>query len=143
MEITAELIAPCEPIVLFELVDDLERYPEWLEIVPAASVVEEGVWNIDLRGRVGPFARTKRLRMARTVWQPPTRVVFERDELDDRDHSTWRLSIDIEQIDIGSQLEMSLFYSGSLLQPVVERLLRDEIELSRARLLNLVSPQIA
>jgi len=143
VEITAELIAPCEPIVLFELVDDLERYPEWLEIVPAASVVEEGVWNIDLRGRVGPFARTKRLRMARTVWQPPTRVVFERDELDDRDHSTWRLSIDIEQIDIGSQLEMSLFYSGSLLQPVVERLLRDEIELSRARLLNLVSPQIA
>ena len=143
MEITAELIAPCEPIVLFELVDDLERYPEWLEIVPAASLVEEGVWNIDLRGRVGPFARTKRLRMARTVWQPPTRVVFERDELDDRDHSTWRLSIDIEQSDIGSQLEMSLFYSGSLLQPVVERLLRDEIELSRTRLLNLVSPQIA
>lgn len=143
MEITAELIAPCEPIVLFELVDDLERYPEWLEIVPAASAVEEGVWNIDLRGRVGPFARTKRLRMARTVWQPPTRVVFERDELDDRDHSTWRLSIDIEQIDIGSQLEMSLFYSGSLLQPVVERLLREEIELSRTRLLNLVSPQIA
>jgi len=38
---------------------------------------------------------------------------------------------------------MTLHYGGGLFQPMVERVLRDEIERSRQRLLALVSADIA
>ncbi|HEY6414605.1 MAG TPA: hypothetical protein VIX41_00150, partial [Acidimicrobiales bacterium] len=73
MDVTADLLAPCTPERLFGWVDDLAHYPEWLDIVPRATPVEaqDGdpgpAWSVDLRGRLGPFARSKRLRMVRTV----------------------------------------------------------------------------
>ena len=63
MDVTATLTAPCAPEVLYRAVADLGLYPEWLDIVPRA-VAEEGnepAWIVDLRGRLGPFARSKRL----------------------------------------------------------------------------------
>lgn len=140
MDIEAELEAPCPPGDLFDWVSDLARYPQWLEIVTEADPVEEGIWAVDLRGRMGPLARTKRLRMVRTEHRAPTTVVFERDELDERDHSPWRLAVQIHETSGGSHLHMHLHYGGGLFQPVIERVLKDEIEKSRHRLLALVSP---
>ena len=40
----------------------------------------------------------------------------------------------------GARLRMTLHYGGGLFQPVIERVLRDEIERSRQRLLALVTP---
>ena len=143
MDVTAKLDAPCAPDVLFAVVDDLSRYPHWLDIVPRA-VPEEGrgdepEWTVDLRGRLGPFARSKRLRMVRTTHDVPARVVFERRELDGRDHSPWVLSAEVEPDgDSGSRLTMHLHYGGGLWGPVLERLLRDEIESSKERLLALL-----
>ena len=42
----------------------------------------------------------------------------------------------------GSQLEMVLHYGGGLFGPVLERVLRDEIERSRLRLLALITDGI-
>ena len=84
MDVTADLLAPCSPERLFGWVDDLAHYPEWLDIVPRATPVEarDGdpgpAWSVDLRGRLGPFARSKRLRMVRTVHEAPERVRFDR-----------------------------------------------------------------
>jgi len=144
MDVTASLEAPCSPEELYEWVADLGRYPQWLDIVPRA-VSEEGddgaaAWIVDLRGRLGPFARSKRLRMVRTVDEPPTTVVFERRERDGRSHSPWILRADVEAVSSsGSRLTMRLHYGGALWGPVLERILGDEIERSKPRLLRLVA----
>jgi hypothetical protein len=144
MDVTADLVAPHHPEALFAWVDDLQRYPQWLSIVPRA-VAEPALeadrgpaWIIDLRGRFGPLSRSKRLRMVRTRVDAPRAVVFEREERDGQDHSAWVLRATVEPVDDGSKLTMHLHYGGRLWEPLVERLLRDEIDASRARLLALL-----
>ncbi len=140
MDVTAELTAPCAPEVLFRCVADLGLYPRWLDIVPRA-VPEDGdepAWVVDLRGRLGPFARSKRLRMVRTTQDAPAKVVFERRERDGRSHSAWVLQAEVEPVDGDSRLTMHLHYGGGLWGPVLERILGDEIEQSKPRLLALL-----
>ncbi|MEY2449246.1 MAG: hypothetical protein QOH79_2722 [Acidimicrobiaceae bacterium] len=143
MDVIAVLDAPCSREELFEWVADLSRYPQWLDIVPRAVAADDGgdgpAWTIDLRGRLGPFARSKRLRMVRTRHDEPKAVVFERHERDGRSHSLWLLEATVSDGDAGgSRLTMHLHYGGGLWGPLVERLLTDEIERSRPRLLALL-----
>jgi len=144
MEIVADLVAPCPPDVLRPFVEDLGAYPRWLDIVTRAEPVEDpdggAAWAVDLRGRLGPLARSKRLRMVRTV-RDGRAVRFEREELDGRQHSPWVLAAVLDPDPAGCRLEMRLRYDGRLFGPVLERLLGDEIERSRARLLALVAEQ--
>ncbi|HEY9558253.1 MAG TPA: SRPBCC family protein [Acidimicrobiales bacterium] len=145
MDVTATLDAPVPPVDLFPWVDDLERYPSWLDIVPRAVPVDPHAddvgpaWAVDLRGRFGPFARSKRLRMVRTVHDEPGSARFERAEHDGREHSAWVLDAAIEPLADGSRLTMRLHYGGRLWMPALDRLLGDEIERSRPRLLACVS----
>ena len=144
MDRTATLDAPCAPDGLFHWVEDLSRYPSWLDLVARAVAVDphpddEGpAWAVDLRGRLGPLARSKRLRMVRVVHDPPRSVRFERREQDGRSHSPWVLDAAVEAADGGSRLTMHLHYGGGLFGPVLDRLLGDEIERSRPRLLELL-----
>ena len=143
MDVAADLDASCSPARLHELVRDLSRYPSWLSIVPRAEpeavpgelTGEEAVraWSVELRAKVGPLARSKRLRMVRTV-DDHDHVRFERDELDGRHHSSWVLDARIAATEVGSRVTMSLHYGGGLGGGLVERMLRDEIESSRPRL---------
>lgn len=132
---TADLDAPNPPAQVFALVEDLTRYPSWLDIVPRVVADGDAAWQVDLRGRLGPFARSKRLRMVRTAHEPVAHVRFERDEHDGRTHSPWVLDASVEPTGGGSRLTMRLHYGGGLFGPVLERVLRDEIERSRPRLL--------
>ena len=139
MDLDASLDAPCPPAELFAWVDDLARYPQWLSIVTRAEPDGDGGWLVDLRGRVGPLARSKRLRMARTGFEPDRFALFERAERDGRQHSPWVLWAEVTPAPAGSHLAMRLHYGGSLWGAVIERMLRDEIDSSRRRLLQLVS----
>ena len=139
MDLDATLVAPCSPEHLFTWVEDLQRYPDWLEIVTRADPADDGAWAVDLRGRLGPLARSKRLRMVRTRHEVPRAVRFERAELDGRDHSPWVLEVDVAPHVEGAELTMRLHYGGGLFGPVLERVLRDEIERSRLRLLSRVT----
>lgn len=152
VDVVADVDLRCPVDVAFGWVDDLARYPQWLDIVSraerepdAASVSGAGgdagqpAWAVDLRGRLGPLARSKRLRMVRTEVDAPRRGRFERVELDGRQHSPWRLSVEVTDRPGGSHLWMELHYGGSLFGPVVQRLLRDEIERSKQRLAALVA----
>lgn len=144
MDLTVELDAPHRPEVVFPWLAELERYPDWLEIVPRAvpgDAVE--VWLVDLRARIGPLARSKRLRMARTVLDVDRHVRFERDERDGRDHAAWVLDAVVEPADGGSRVTMRLHYGGALFGPVLERLLADEVERSRQRLLSVLAANAA
>ncbi len=134
--------APCPAAALFPWVDDLTRYPHWLDIVPRAEpVAAHGddvgpAWSVDLRGRLGPFARAKRLRMVRTVHDPDRHARFERVEHDGRQHSSWVLDAEVAETPDGSRLTMRLHYGGRLWMPALDRMLADEIERSRPRLLD-------
>ncbi|CAM8628318.1 SRPBCC domain containing protein [Acidimicrobiia bacterium] len=122
-------------------VNDLGLYPQWLSIVPRAEVVasddDSPAWAVELRAKVGPLARSKKLRMER-VADTLTHVRFERRETDDRDHSSWVLDAEIEPVDSGCRLTMLLQYGGAFGGGLVERLLRDEIDSSKQKLRALV-----
>jgi hypothetical protein len=145
VDVTATLDAPCAPEVLFPWVEDLGRYPQWLDIVPRAVPAAEHAddvgpaWSVDLRGRLGPFARSKRLRMVRVAHDAPHHARFERVEHDGREHSPWVLDAAIDDGPDGSRLTMRLHYGGRLWMAALDRLLTDEIERSRPRLLACVT----
>ena len=142
-----ELPAPAERA--FEFVDDLGRYPVWMRLVreaepTAASAVDPpadaapstgtsaglaAAWFVELQAQVGPFARSKRLRMVRTVHLPNTTVRFERSEIDGRSHAPWTLQADLAESEAGStRLTMTLTYGGSLWTgAVLQRVLDDEV----------------
>ena len=149
MDLRANLDADCSPEDLFGWVGSLDTYDRWLDIVPrtAPSPAADGdpgpAWDVTLRARLGPLARSKRLRMVRTQHLAPTpdaagRAVFERRETDGREHATWRLTATVEPTPTGSRLLMDLHYGGSLWMPLLDRALQGEIESSRGRLRSLV-----
>jgi hypothetical protein len=143
MDITASLEAPCSAEQLFELVDDLSTYPQWNGLVHSA-IAEPGddpVWDVELRARLGPLARSKRLRMVRTIRDAETfSVTFERDQADGRNHSPWVLAVGIDERAGLSTLTMHLHYGGSLWTGgALERVLAEQITSGRERLLELVA----
>jgi hypothetical protein len=144
-DIHADVIAPCAPAELFPFVDDLAAYPPWMRLVHAVTALPPDAdgrpaWQVELRARVGPLARSKRLRMVRTVHRPDAEVVFERAEVDGRAHSAWVLTATLAATDPGTRLDVGLHYGGGLWTGgVLERVLRDEIERGRRRLLELVA----
>jgi hypothetical protein len=137
VDLSVDLDADCAPEVLFAHVADLGAYPAWLGIVDNAvphpgldltlgvdgdGDADPGAWLVELRGRLGPVARSKRLRMVRTMFDPP-----------------WVLDARVEQRDGSARLTVDLHYGGSFGGALLERMLSDEIEQSRPRLAALVA----
>ena len=160
MDVTASLDAraPCE--AMYAVVRDLATYPKWLDIVHSVQLDqtqpgEDCAWVVELRGKVGPFARSKRLRMVRASdqnpggqspgdqslsSQNPARVVFERRELASRRHSPWVLTATVAGTVSGSTLSVHLHYGGTLFSGgILERLLAEQISRGRERLLQLLT----
>jgi hypothetical protein len=150
VDLSADLDAACTPEVLFAQVADLDGYPDWFGIVLKAvadplhmdvavtAVNGDSAWLVDLRGRLGPMARSKRLRMVRTVCDEPVRVRFERAEVDGRNHSAWVLDATVIATEAGARLTVNLHYGGSFGGALLRRMLLDEIEQARPRLAELV-----
>lgn len=126
------------PVDVFVHVAELHRYPSWLPLVHAAAPVADGptpAWEVEIRARVGPLARSKRLRMERTDLVEHRLAVFERSELDGREHARWALRAELKPLGGGTRLTMHLAYDGALWTGVVlERILDDEIRRGRAGL---------
>ena len=146
MEIVRRLVAPCDAATLFEHLDDLNDYPAWMTLVHEVEPVagddgDRPCWDVELRARVGPFARSKRLRMCRTEFVPPVRVVFERREADGRDHAPWILRAELTaDAPDRTDLTMTLHYGGGLWTgAVLERVLDDKVADGSRRLVELVS----
>jgi hypothetical protein len=142
MEIERRRTLPGPPERAFALVDDLGAYPAWMDLVhhvsvaPPDEVAPDGspagspTWNVELQAQVGPFARSKRLRMVRVVHRPPSEVVFERVEVDGRRHSPWVLRATLSP-PVGDTVElvMTLTYGGNLWTgAVLQRVLDDHVE---------------
>ena len=141
MDVTATVEAPVGVEKLFSVVADLTTYPQWLGIVHQVTAESTGssetsAWLVELRGKVGPFARSKRLRMVQSTCESPNIVKFERRETDGRKHSPWVLTAQVGATSVGSILTVDLHYGGTLFAGgVLERLLADQIVQGRERLL--------
>lgn len=126
-----DLDAPPERV--FPLVADLAHYEQLLDIVhrvtPDRDLPEDGsqAWSVTLRAELGPLARSKRLRMERTVHEPLSVVRFERTEQDGRDHSLWVLEAAVRATDEGSQVTMMLDYGGRLWSGVLDGVLEAQV----------------
>jgi hypothetical protein len=139
IDVRASFDAEVSDARLFEVIRDLGTYPKWLEIVHFADAVDSEdelqAWNVELRAKIGPFARSKRLRMVRTTDQSPTTVVFERREKDGKKHAPWVLRSEVTGTNGKSALVVHLHYGGSLFDGgIVERVLADQIENGKAKL---------
>ena len=147
MDVHASVDADVSAEKLFPKVADLSTYSQWLDIVHSVQLEpaqgETSAWRVELRARVGPFARSKRLRMVRTTCESPQVVVFERRENDGKQHSAWVLRVTIDPSASGSTLNMHLHYGGSLFTGIVmERLLADQIRHGSDRLLAMFAGEV-
>jgi hypothetical protein len=135
----ATLEAPTSLTRLRPFVVDLAEYPKWMPLVHRATVAGPGAWDVELRAKVGPFARSKRLRMERTT-DSPQLVVFERKENDGRDHAPWRMTCTMVEKGENVVMRVELFYGGALWTGgILEKVLADHIERGRENLRALVS----
>ncbi len=97
-----------------EALADLGTYPAWLTLVTGAEPDGADAWLVTLRARLGPLARSKRLRMVRTELLEHS-VRFERAETDGRDHAEWVLTASLEPAgDSTSEVKVHLHYGGAL-----------------------------
>jgi len=156
MELSASLRTAASVTKVLGYVRELDAYPQWMPLVHSA-VPEVGsnpvAWMVELRARVGPFARSKRLRMVRTAIDAApsvvvatdansaqsTRIVFERRELDGRAHAQWRLAVEVVPTESGAMLTMHLSYDGRFFAGVVESILRQHIDEGRRNLAELLA----
>ena len=140
MDIRVDVEFPCSIDAVLPLINDLTQYPQWMGLVHAVvPEADHQAWQVELRGKIGPFARSKRLRMVQVETSNFEHLRFERAEVDGRSHSAWVLEAKVSQHASMTTLNMTLQYSGRLFSSVVERALHDEIEDSKQRLRKLVA----
>jgi len=164
---TFVLQTPAEPQQLFDVVSDLSTYPDWINVVHKVepiqpdppdlgagnqqatatdpTVVAGPAWWVTLQGRLGPLARSKRLRMTRSTCTPPAPgreglVRFERQETDGRDHAEWVLEVVVKPgADSPAEAHCRLAYGGGLWSAPLETLLDQTADASERRLSDLVA----
>ena len=140
MRTTESVVVPVAPADVFPYVVDLGAYPRWLPLVHDALPVSDDAWSVEIRARVGPFARSKQLRMSLVEVEPERLAVFERAETDGRDHARWALRAELASVEEGTRLTMHLAYDGRLWTGgILERVLDEEVRRGRAGLLELVA----
>jgi carbon monoxide dehydrogenase subunit G len=123
-----------DPTLVYPYVADLARYVEWMPMVHQVEAAGDGVWNVELRAKVGLFARSKRLRMKRTI-NTSQNIVFERDEIDGRRHSPWTMAITLQTTDAGCAVTVNLSYGGSLWTAgILDRVLAAQVEAGKTGL---------
>ncbi len=144
MRVTESIEIPAPPQDVFQYVARLDAYPAWLRLVHAVELIDEDpipTWHVELRARVGPFARSKRLTMQRVELRENRLAVFERAETDERDHARWALRAELVQCGPNSTtLTMHLAYDGGLWSGgLLGKVLDDEIRRGRESLAELVN----
>lgn len=145
MQRTIDAVLDAGPERVFDTMADLTCYPDWLDIVAAVTPADavDGdpgpAWFVTLRAKVGPFARSKRLRMARTVATRPDTLRFERVEHDGRQHAPWILDVALAgDDDARTVVAVELRYEGALWMAPLDAILGRQVDDAVPRLQALV-----
>jgi hypothetical protein len=133
----AKIDAP--PAAVLAEIEDLPSYPEWHGMVK--RVVPDGNgWLVDLGAKMGPFSKSKRVRLERAPAEDgdaPGLVRFVRVELDRDDYGRWELqgTVDPPTGEGPCTLRFRLLYDGtSPLASMLEPFLKAETHRSADRL---------
>mgnify|MGYP000362307491 FL=1 len=138
MQYSSDVVVAVEPARVYPYVADLARYVEWMPMVHGVEAVDAGVWNVELRAKVGVFARSKRLRMKRTV-NTSQHIVFERDEIDGKRHSPWKMSVALHNVEAGCVVTVDLSYGGNLWTAgILDRVLAAQVDAGKTGLVRVV-----
>ncbi len=129
-------------------VNVLDAYPSWMTLVHRATTSKEypDQWDVELRAKVGPLARSKRLLMKKTASEVAAdgelaTIVFERREIDGKQHAPWILTINLSTTELSgsTRVAVELFYGGALWTGgILERVLADNISSGHDRLRQVV-----
>jgi carbon monoxide dehydrogenase subunit G len=120
-------------------VADLSRYTAWMPLVHAVQAVGPDVWSVELRAKVGVFARSKRLTMKRTT-NTDSLVIFERYESDNRQHAPWVMKVSLSESNDGCVVDIDLSYGGNLWTAgVLDKILAHQVDLGKKALAELVA----
>jgi len=139
VDIRLEAAINAAPSAVLAEVADLSGYPAWHGMVKKVQADGDG-WLVDLGGRVGPFSRTKQVRLVRDDTEEnksPGRVGFVRAEVDGKEHGQWNLEAQVDPAtgEGPCTVEFRVRYDGSSpLASVLEPMLRAEVEKSADRL---------
>ena len=149
---------------VFAVLAEVGTYDRWLDIVdrvepdracdrsdtptpPAGDVArpaEERAWFFTLRARIGPFARSKRLRVVEAIAVAPDRIRLERAELDDRDHAPWTFDATLADGDTSGStstvLTLQLAYGGRLWTSALNPVLDNQLAIAVTELEALAVP---
>ena len=128
-------------------VSDLQKYREWMpllhSVAPDGDVTAQPAWNVELRAKVGPFARSKRLRMVRSagvVSADGASFTFERQESGAASHSSWVMNVVVSAVAQGTTVSIDLEYGGALWSAgVLDKVLAAQIEEGKKGLLRVVT----
>ena len=138
MQYSSDVVVAVVPARVYPYVADLARYVEWMPMVHGVEAVDDGVWNVELRAKVGVFARSKRLRMKRTV-NTSQHIVFERDEIDGKRQSPWTMAIALQATEAGSVVTVDLSYGGTLWTAgILDRVLAAQVDAGKTGLARVV-----
>lgn len=134
---SVELNVPRSQVLPY--VADLSQYTTWMPLVYAVKQLGPNEWMVELRAKVGVFARSKRLTMRRTV-NTETVLVFERHETDEKEHSPWVMKVTLSDVDKGCTVEIDLSYGGNLWTAgVLDKILAHQVDLGKKSLVELVT----
>jgi hypothetical protein len=123
----------------YPVLADLGSYADWMDLVhrvDSAEAVDSDAgpaWFVTLRAKVGPLARSKRLRMVRTegtLNETVSTVRFQRAETDGRDHSEWTMTAIIEEGSVtdSCHVDVELRYEGGLWSNALDMLLGSSVD---------------
>ncbi len=138
MRVQSTVSLDASTVAVFPFVANLDRYSDWMPLVHRARPDGDGAWLVELRAKVGPLARSKRLRMARNELVTPSsvhddgKVVFARSEVDGKKHSPWILTVHVHAVGESSRVDVDLEYQGSLWTGgILEQVLHHNIDAGR------------
>ncbi len=134
IELHGSSVVKSTPSAVYEILRDLSTYPQWVHIVESAVEEGSGVYDVTLRATIGPFARSKRLRMRRVLDEADA-VEFVREELDGKRHAHWQYRASICADEMTTVVNATLVYGGALWIPgSFDRVIADQIDQAGSRL---------
>ena len=134
---SVDLCVPKEHVLPY--VADLSQYLLWMPLIHEVEPIDEGVWKVELRAKVGVFARSKRLTMKRTT-HTADRLIFERQEADGRQHAPWVMEVSLIDTTKGCTVSIQLSYGGNLWTAgVLDKILAHQVDLGKKTLAELVT----
>jgi carbon monoxide dehydrogenase subunit G len=138
MNYSSSVDVPVDIDAVRPFVEDLTAYPAWMPMVHNVIAVDDGAWSVELRAKVGVFARSKKLRMRRTMNEEKI-IVFERDEDDGRQHSPWVMRVALSPSAKGTNVTIDLSYGGSLWTAgILDRVLASQVDAGKSGLVRAV-----